>query len=419
MSRLKLFFVVMCVNFMVCRMWSQEVEIDTIYTQVGGLGIKSNILYDATTTLNLGIEFRLSKRLSLDIPFNYNPWTFSGNKKIKHWLAQPELRYWMKESFKGSFWGLHAHGAQFNTAKIINKYRYQGWLAGAGISYGYRWNFSSRWGMEATIGVGYAYIDYTKYASEGTTPDGCGACGQKLLSDKKNYWGPTKVGLSLIYTIGGKTKKGIVPKSVAVTPVETAPPVTETVLPALAAKTDTVAVQPQLHYRHVEGSACVLFPLNQYTLLPDFKRNSEELAVIEKSVNAVHAIEGAKIVNITIEAYASPEGDLNHNIELSTNRAVALKDYMVETYGLDADSFVVRSRGENWEGLRASIAEDSSLTEKEKSDILRILDIQDPATRKMLLKTYNKGKLYTYLLQEVFPDLRISEYRIDYTVPAN
>jgi len=408
-------------NFLICQAQAQEVKVDTFYTHAGVVAIKSNLLYDATTTLNLGAEFRLSNHLTFDLPFNYNPWTFSDNKKIKHWLVQPELRYWVNESFKGSFWGLHVHGGQFNTAKIIDSYRYEGWLAGAGISYGYRWNFSNHWGMEATIGAGYAYIDYTKYTAEGTSPDGCKTCGQKLSSDNVNYWGITKAGLSLIYTIGGTTKRQIVSEPVAVKPVEVVqqPVVSPPPPPVPVVKQDTAAVVTQSQIQYEKGSAYILFPVNQYALLPDFERNSEELAKIEHSVNVVRGIQGAKIVNITIDAYASPEGDLNRNIELSVKRADALRDYMVATYGLDINSFVVRSRGENWEGLRAAITENSYLTKKEKTDVLRILDLQDPSARKILLKKYDGGKLYAYLLQEVYPALRTSEYeyQIDYTVP--
>ena len=43
--------------------------------------IKTNLLYDATTTFNLGAEFGLSPQWTLDISGNYNPWTFSHNKK--------------------------------------------------------------------------------------------------------------------------------------------------------------------------------------------------------------------------------------------------------------------------------------------------------------------------------------------------
>ena len=38
--------------------------------------IKTNALYWATTTANLGFEVGLSKKLTLDVSGNYNPWKF-------------------------------------------------------------------------------------------------------------------------------------------------------------------------------------------------------------------------------------------------------------------------------------------------------------------------------------------------------
>ena len=36
--------------------------------------VKSNLLYDATATINLGVEVGLSKKWSLDLSGNYNGW---------------------------------------------------------------------------------------------------------------------------------------------------------------------------------------------------------------------------------------------------------------------------------------------------------------------------------------------------------
>lgn len=159
--------------------------------------VKTNALYLATTTLNLGVEIGLSKKFTLDISGNYNPWSFSDNKKLKHWLVQPELRYWLCERFNGHFFGLHGHYAEYNVGGIkmlgLENYRYEGNLYGAGISYGYHWLLNNRWSLEATIGVGYAHLDYDKYR--------CEKCGTKIKDDTKDYWGPTKVGLSLIYIL--------------------------------------------------------------------------------------------------------------------------------------------------------------------------------------------------------------------------
>lgn len=161
------------------------------------VALKTNALYWATTTPNLSLELGLARKLTLDILGTYNPWEFSGNKKVKHWLIQPELRLWTCERFNGHFFGLHGHYADFNMGGVkllgLEHKRYQGHLYGGGISYGYQWIISNHFSIEANIGVGYARIKYDKYP--------CGDCGTKLKEGTKNYWGPTKVGVSLIYVI--------------------------------------------------------------------------------------------------------------------------------------------------------------------------------------------------------------------------
>ena len=175
------------------------------------LALKTNLLYDATTSLNFGVEFGLGERTTLDLSGNINPWTFSDNRKMKHWLVQPEFRIWTCTRFIGGFWGFSTHYAQYNFGgmlpwgfnsgkmfgtienKQILNHRYEGWLAGGGISYGYHWILGKRWGCEATLGVGYAYMKHDKFP--------CEKCGQKLDNESKHYFGPTKAGISLIYMI--------------------------------------------------------------------------------------------------------------------------------------------------------------------------------------------------------------------------
>lgn len=173
------------------------------------VGLKTNLLYDATSTINLGIEVALSKRITLDVSGNLNPWNFRDNMKMKHILVQPEFRWWTCERYNGHFFGVHAHWAHYNWGgmlpwgfhngkmfgsienRAIMDHRYQGWLAGAGLSYGYQWMLSKHWNFEASIGLGYAYLKYDKYL--------CHKCGKKIGEDSKHYFGPTKAALSLIY----------------------------------------------------------------------------------------------------------------------------------------------------------------------------------------------------------------------------
>jgi hypothetical protein len=161
------------------------------------IGVKSNILYDISTTINLGLEISMAPQWTIDLPVNYNPWTFGDTKKLKHWLIQPEIRYWMCEKFSGHFWGLHAHIGAYNIGGIsqlgLKDFRYEGNIYGGGISYGYHWVLNPHWSLEATLGLGYAYLSHAQYP--------CEKCATKIADLARNYFGPTKAGISLIYLI--------------------------------------------------------------------------------------------------------------------------------------------------------------------------------------------------------------------------
>ena len=169
------------------------------------VAIKSNLLYDATSTINLGFEIRMAPRWSLDISGNYNPWDMPNGAKWKHWMAQPELRYWFCEVLNGHFVAIHLHGGAFNFGGIKNNinflgtdysrltdHRFQGYFVGAGLGYGYSWMLSRHWNLEAEIGLGYSYVMYDVYE--------CADCGKKVEEDKNhNYVGVTKAAINLIY----------------------------------------------------------------------------------------------------------------------------------------------------------------------------------------------------------------------------
>lgn len=167
------------------------------------IGLKINTLYWATATPNIGAEISVGRKLTLDLTGGYNPWELGNNKKFKHWIAQSELRYWFCETFEGHFLGIHTQGGEFNIGRInlpglvfgsgSENYRYQGFFVGGGISYGYQWILSPRWNLEANIGIGYNYIKYDKF-------EPCN-CGEQLENKSSNYFGPTKIGLSIIYLI--------------------------------------------------------------------------------------------------------------------------------------------------------------------------------------------------------------------------
>lgn len=178
--------------------------INPVHPDEPKIGVKTNLLYDITTTLNLGVEFVVANKWTMDIGSNLNFWSFSsGARKWKQAIIQPELRYWPCERFNGHFVGVHLHTGIFNIGGLptlggfvsenMQQYRYQGYFYGGGVTYGYHTILSNRWSLETAIGLGYAHINYDKYP--------CGNCGRKIKDNSKNYFGPTKVSISLIYNI--------------------------------------------------------------------------------------------------------------------------------------------------------------------------------------------------------------------------
>lgn len=169
-----------------------------------GVGLKTNFLYDATLTANAGIEFGLAPKWSMDISGNFRGW-MNGEQTWKHWLVQPEARYWFCDIFAGHFVGVHGIAGQFNWGAFEKAYdfintpfsyledhRAQGWGFGAGVAYGYAWVLNRHWNIEAEVGAGFIRTIYDVYD--------CGECASVIDSGVKHtYYGPTKVAVNLIY----------------------------------------------------------------------------------------------------------------------------------------------------------------------------------------------------------------------------
>ena len=178
----------------------------------GQVAVKTNLLYDATTTPNIGAEMRVGSQSTVNLVYGLNAWTFNtdnhGDRKAKHWLLMPEYRWWPCTTFSGHFFGVHAMGGQMNfanvdipfpgaffggknLAKAVKDTRVQGGFAGVGLTYGYQHPLSRHWNIEAEIGVGYGHVWYDQFP--------CEVCGTKLASGGSNYVGITKIGFSVMY----------------------------------------------------------------------------------------------------------------------------------------------------------------------------------------------------------------------------
>lgn len=180
----------------------------SMFSQAQTVGIKTNLLSDAGLSPNLGLEFGLAPKWTLDLTGEVNFWDVDS-RRWRHWYVQPEARYWFCERFTGHFIGLHAMGGRYDIGNlggvaindkvlgtdfsVLKDGRARGWGFGAGFGYGYAWPVSKHWNIEAEIGVGWVWSKYREYPSLDSGVDR--ASRYKI----HNYVGITKLAVNVEY----------------------------------------------------------------------------------------------------------------------------------------------------------------------------------------------------------------------------
>ena len=179
-----------------------------------------------------------------------------------------------------------------------------------------------------------------------------------------------------------------------------------------------VYIQPEVEavkVRDVKGQAYIDFPVNRTEIYPDYRRNPEELKKIIATIDEVKNNPDTRITSISIKGYASPEGSYVNNTRLAKGRTATLKDYVQKQYQLAEGVMNTDFEPEDWAGLRRYVAE-SDLVHKQ--EILALIDSdRDPDNKEWKIKsTYPQE--YAFLLKEVYPGLRHSDYVVEYVVRA-
>jgi Flp pilus assembly protein TadD len=121
--------------------------------------------------------------------------------------------------------------------------------------------------------------------------------------------------------------------------------------------------------------------------------------------------------NISIQSYASPEGEIDKNDNLAKDRAESAKGVVTKQMKKlkfeagQADGFcVLDPKGEDWGGFKAEV---EKTTHEDKELILRVLQMTaDLNKREQEIR--NMAKTYTFLEKEVLPQLRRSHLTLSY-----
>ena len=165
--------------------------------------------------------------------------------------------------------------------------------------------------------------------------------------------------------------------------------------------------------RAEKGEAYLSFKLNKSDILADFRENATELRKITSTIDLVKNDKDVSITNIDIHGYASPDGPYANNVRLANNRAAALRNYVCNLYTIDKKLFTYHATPEDWEGFKKKV-EASNLADK--SAILAVANssLAPDAKDQKIKKLYPAS--YRYIISEIYPRLRHSDYTVTYTV---
>lgn len=170
------------------------------------MALKTNLLFDAIGAVNVGLEWPIGQRYSLDLSW-ICPWWLDKEWDWCYQLLWGEVegRYWLgdrtkRDQLHGHFVGLYAGGGLYDFQwRAEDGYQGEFFLA-AGLSYGIAMPLGKSWNMELEVGFGYLQSDYRHYYHI-TTPAGEEVLIRDRISGRFGYWGPTKARISLVRPI--------------------------------------------------------------------------------------------------------------------------------------------------------------------------------------------------------------------------
>ncbi len=137
----------------------------------------------------------------------------------------------------------------------------------------------------------------------------------------------------------------------------------------------------------------------------------KELFALAASADSV------SLTGTTIEAFASPEGEITLNEDLASNRAASaqkalMKELKRKKVDTAEDFYTLMAKGEDWNGFKRLMSA-SDITDKDL--ILRVLEMySDKSKREEEIR--NIAKTYSEIEETILPSLRRSSIAMNYTV---
>lgn len=175
--------------------------------------IKTNLLYDVLSAVNLEIEIPIGKQWSVAAEGIFPWWKssradwtmqlLSGHASVKYWLGDRDT----KEVLTGWNIGLYGGVGKYDL-QLFDKDGEQGDFFDVGLQAAYAHKIGKHFHMEYSLGVGYLQRDTKEYDKVNDTMYG----DIKVFRfpwevERKQWFGPTSAKVSLVWLLNKKTVK--------------------------------------------------------------------------------------------------------------------------------------------------------------------------------------------------------------------
>lgn len=178
--------------------------------------LKTNLLFDLASALNVEIEFPIQNRFSIAADWVFPWWTMDNGRgdskrsRLQILNGNLEGRYWFgnrekKRLLNGWFAGFYAGGGLYDVEWKGKGIQGEFFIA-AGVSGGFAHRISEHLSMEYALGIGMVRTDYRTYEAHFCEDDTWYPIRQKR--GRYTWIGPTRAKISLVWLINDPKKKG-------------------------------------------------------------------------------------------------------------------------------------------------------------------------------------------------------------------
>ena len=405
------------------------------------VSVRNNLIYDATGTVNAGVEFQVGDHFSVGVNGGFKSWprflawdndNVNNATHWRHFLVAPEGRYYFSEVFKGAFVGADFIYTHFNVGHVklplglypeIADNREQGSYWAGGLFAGWAWWPWQHWRIELEAGAAVGLAAYDRFD--------CAHCGTKTEEVRRAAVVP-KLGLNIAYNPVARDKRKSRVKMVERTdtltllsaPVAFVVNLKEAAGPQSAG--DRLAAQkpwviPIEKYRPLDyltrpgkdSIQYVVFPAGNARLDNAYARNGKVLDELQGAIETIRDDERTDELLVSIVGLASIEGPMPQNDTLSVRRARAVADYLNARTFVSRKFFETLGKGEAWDWFKDQLEAipegGEGLTKEEVAWLLNLVYNEKNAdVREQQLRS--KPALYRKVVNTLLEDQRNAGY---------